>query len=121
MNTPNPHLPRIRRDAVIFADKHGVRAATRHFGYSPEVIAAWYKKFTNTFTNVATKRAFDYHHAQFAEYVLFHLLLTQQRLPLARELPDRSIYLCAEIYRSILYTLSVPPRVVAFDQLLGQE
>jgi transposase InsO family protein len=46
MYTLNPHLPRIRRDAVVFADKHGVRAAARHFGFSPGAISAWRKRAT---------------------------------------------------------------------------
>lgn len=44
MYTLNPHLPRIRRDAVLFADKHGVRASARHFGFSPGAIVAWRKR-----------------------------------------------------------------------------
>lgn len=46
MYTLNPHLPRIRRDAVLFSDKYGVRAAARHFGYSPGAIVAWRKRAT---------------------------------------------------------------------------
>jgi len=37
-------MPRIRRDAVLFADKHGVRCAARHFGFSPGAIVAWRKR-----------------------------------------------------------------------------
>lgn len=37
-------MPRIRRDAVRFAKKHGVRAAARHFGFSPGAIVLWQKK-----------------------------------------------------------------------------
>ena len=44
MYTRNPHMPRIRRDAVVFADAHGVRAAARHFGYSPGAIVTWRKR-----------------------------------------------------------------------------
>ena len=44
MYTQNPHLPRIRRDAVVFADTQGIRAAARHFGYSPGAIVAWKKR-----------------------------------------------------------------------------
>jgi len=39
-------MPKIRRDAVLFADKHGVRVAARHFGFSPGAIVAWRKKAT---------------------------------------------------------------------------
>lgn len=39
-------MPKIRRDAVLFADKHGVRCAARHFGFSPGAIVAWRKKAT---------------------------------------------------------------------------
>lgn len=37
-------MPRIRRDAVFFARKHGVRKAARYFGFSPGAICAWKKK-----------------------------------------------------------------------------
>ena len=43
MYTNNPKMPKIRRDAVLFADKHGVRCAARHFGFSPGAIVAWRK------------------------------------------------------------------------------
>ncbi len=46
MYTSNEKMPRIRRDAVVFADKHGVRAAARHFGFSPGAIVLWRKKAT---------------------------------------------------------------------------
>lgn len=46
MYTTNERMPRIRRDAVRFAKKHGVRAAARHFGFSPGAIVAWQKKAT---------------------------------------------------------------------------
>jgi len=44
MYTNNPQMPKIRRDAVLFANKHGVRKAARHYGYSPGAIVAWRKK-----------------------------------------------------------------------------
>jgi transposase InsO family protein len=44
MYTNNKNMPRIRRDAVLFADKHGVRCAARHFGFSPGAICNWKKK-----------------------------------------------------------------------------
>ena len=44
MYTNNPHMPRIRRDAVLFANKYGVRCAARHFGFSPGAITLWRKK-----------------------------------------------------------------------------
>jgi putative transposase len=44
MYTSNEKMPRLRRDAVVFADKHGVRAAARHFGFSPGAIVAWRTK-----------------------------------------------------------------------------
>jgi hypothetical protein len=33
--TINPKAPKVRRDSVEFAQKHGVRLATRHYGVSP--------------------------------------------------------------------------------------
>ena len=44
MYTNNPRMPKIRRDAVLFANKHGVRVAARHFGFSPGAIVAWRKQ-----------------------------------------------------------------------------
>lgn len=44
MYTNNPKMPKIRRDAVLFADKHGVRCAARHFGFSPGAIVLWRKR-----------------------------------------------------------------------------
>jgi len=44
MYTTNQKMPRIRRDAVVFAEKHGVRTAARYFGFSPGAIVAWKKK-----------------------------------------------------------------------------
>jgi len=43
MYTNDPKMPKIRRDAVLFAEKHGVRCAARHFGFSPGAIVAWKK------------------------------------------------------------------------------
>lgn len=37
-------MPKIRRDAVIFANKYGVRCAARHYGFSPGAICEWKKK-----------------------------------------------------------------------------
>lgn len=34
-------MPKIRRDAALFAKEHGVRAASRHFGYSLGAISNW--------------------------------------------------------------------------------
>jgi transposase InsO family protein len=44
MYTNNPQMPKIRRDAVLFANKHGVRVAARHYGFSPGAICAWKKQ-----------------------------------------------------------------------------
>lgn len=37
-------MPRIRRDVALFAQKHGVRRAARHFGFSIGAVALWKKK-----------------------------------------------------------------------------
>lgn len=42
--TINPNAPRVRRDAVLFAEKHGVRTAARHYGVSPGTISKWSQK-----------------------------------------------------------------------------
>lgn len=42
--TNNPQAPRVRRDAVLFADKYGVRTAARRYGVSPGTISKWRKR-----------------------------------------------------------------------------
>jgi len=42
--TNNPQAPKVRRDAVLFSDKHGVRCAARHYGVSPGTISKWRKR-----------------------------------------------------------------------------
>jgi len=42
--TTNPQAPKVRRDAVVFANKHGVRTAARRYGVSPGTISKWQKK-----------------------------------------------------------------------------
>lgn len=42
--TTDPRAPKVRRDAVLFADKHGVRTAARRYGVSPGTISKWRKK-----------------------------------------------------------------------------
>lgn len=41
MYTTNKHLPRIRRDAALYALKYGYRKAQRHYGYSLGAISKW--------------------------------------------------------------------------------
>ena len=43
MYSTNKHLPRIRRDVAIFARKHGIRTASRHYGYAVSAIHKWAK------------------------------------------------------------------------------
>lgn len=44
MYTNDPRQPRVRRDAVLFAEKHGVRCAARRYGVYPGTISKWIKK-----------------------------------------------------------------------------
>lgn len=44
MYTSDPRQPKVRRDAVLFADKHGVRTAARRYGVSPGTISKWRKR-----------------------------------------------------------------------------
>jgi putative transposase len=44
MYTTNKKMPWIRREAVAFAEKHGIRTAARYFGFSPGAIVLWKKK-----------------------------------------------------------------------------
>jgi transposase InsO family protein len=63
MYTNNPNMPKIRRDAVVFAKKHGVRCAARHFGFSPGAICAWQKKAKKIGLHpIPTKSSRPHHH-----------------------------------------------------------
>lgn len=42
--TANPRAPKVRREAVRFAKKHGVRTSARRYGVSPGTITKWSKK-----------------------------------------------------------------------------
>lgn len=42
--TSDPRAPKVRRDAVLFADTHGVRTAARRYGVSPGTISKWREK-----------------------------------------------------------------------------
>ena len=42
--TINPQAPKVCRDAVVFANKHGVSTAARRYGVSPGTISKWQKK-----------------------------------------------------------------------------
>jgi transposase len=42
--TNNPNAPKVRRDAVLFSDKYGVRTAARRYGVSPGTISKWRKR-----------------------------------------------------------------------------
>jgi transposase InsO family protein len=43
MYSIDKHLPRLRRDIALYAKKTGIRAASRHFGYSPSCVSKWVK------------------------------------------------------------------------------
>lgn len=42
--TIDSQAPKVRRDAVIFVNEHGVRTAWRRYGGSPDTISKWRKK-----------------------------------------------------------------------------
>lgn len=44
MYTNDPRQPKVRRDAVLFARKHGVRTAARRYGVAPGTISKWKQK-----------------------------------------------------------------------------
>lgn len=44
MYTNDQRQPKVRRDAAIFARKHGVRCAARRYGVHPGTISKWVKK-----------------------------------------------------------------------------
>lgn len=63
MYTNNPNMPKIRRDAVEFARKYGVRCAARHYGFSPGAISVWRKKAKQIgYHPIPTKSSRPKHH-----------------------------------------------------------
>lgn len=63
MYTNNPNMPRIRRDAVEFARKNGVRCSARHFGFQPGTISKWVKKSKKIgYHPIPTKSSRPKHH-----------------------------------------------------------
>lgn len=89
--TTNPHLPRVRMEAVrMVKDGHSFREVARHFGYAHNTILSWVKKAENIPSNA-------------------HLIPTQSSRPLSHphalndEVVDKIIELrrerrqCAEI------------------------
>jgi len=56
-------MPRIRRDAALFAKEHGVRAASRHFGFSLGAISNWMQALQkNGLHPIETKSSRPKHH-----------------------------------------------------------
>lgn len=63
MYTNNKNMPRIRRDAVTFADKYGLRCSARHFGFSPGAISKWRERAKKIgFHPIPTKSSRPKHH-----------------------------------------------------------
>lgn len=56
-------MPKIRRDAVGFARKYGVRCAARHYGFQPSTISKWRKKAQRIgYHPIPTKSSRPKHH-----------------------------------------------------------
>lgn len=56
-------MPKIRRDAVEFARKYGVRCAARHFGFQPGTISKWTQKAKKIgYHPIPTKSSRPKHH-----------------------------------------------------------
>jgi transposase InsO family protein len=61
--TKNPYMPRLRRDVAGYARWHGVRAASRHFGFPPGTVSKWCKKATKLgFHPIPTRSSRPHHH-----------------------------------------------------------
>jgi putative transposase len=61
--TINPYMPRLRRDVANFAQKNGVREASRHFGIPPGTISKWCKKAEKIgYYPILTKSSRPHHH-----------------------------------------------------------
>jgi len=63
--TTNPHLPRVRREAVNFVlSGRSTREAARHFGYSQSAIVKWMKRApaNSRALHIPTKSSRPHHH-----------------------------------------------------------
>lgn len=61
--TTNPYMPRLRRDVASYAQKNGVREASRHFGIPPGTISKWCKKAAKIgYSPILTKSSRPHHH-----------------------------------------------------------
>ncbi len=82
--TNNPQAPKVRRDAVLFSDKHGVRTAARRYGVSPGTISKWRKRAVKTGLHpIPTRSSRPKHHPHQLSDVLvwkiFHTRLLTKR------------------------------------------
>lgn len=80
MYTTNPKMPRIRRDAAVFAQIHGVRAAARHFGFSLGAISNWMRALRKRGLHpIPTKSSRPKHHPKTLSLVLADCIAAKRR------------------------------------------
>ena len=91
MYTTNEKMPRIRRDAVDFARKHGVRRAARYFGFSPGAIVAWKQKATvQGFAPIPTKSSRPKRHPrQLSDELVWKIFHTRLKVKRSAEVIHR--------------------------------
>jgi putative transposase len=91
MYTSNEKMPRLRRDAVVFAGKHGVRAAARHFGFSPGAIVLWRKKATKIGLHpIPTRSSRPKHHPkELSEALVWKIFNTRLKVKRSAEVVHR--------------------------------
>lgn len=91
MYTTNEKMPRIRRNAVAFAEKHGVRTAARYFGFSPGAIVLWRKKAWLYGSNpIPTGSAKPQHHpSQLSDALVWKIFHTRLKVKRSAEVIHR--------------------------------
>lgn len=77
----NPHLPRVRRQAVNFVlAGHSTREAARHFGYSQGAIVQWMKRASgDRRTLIHTKSSQPHHHPHELEEAIVRRIIEIRR------------------------------------------
>lgn len=87
MYTNNFHMPRLRRDVVLFAQRYGVRKAARHFGFSPGAVSLWKKKMmVRGYGPIPTQSSRPLHHPRaLSSRLVQEIIATRLRLKRSSE------------------------------------
>ena len=79
--TNNPLAPKIRRDAVLFSNTHGVRVAARRYGVSPGTISKWRDRAKIVGLHpIPTRSSRPHHHPYELRDTQIHLIVRKRLL-----------------------------------------